>query len=58
VQHAFARPGPRTVTVTTRWFGEYGWAGSADFPIPGTPIELSASLPLEVRQARARLVPG
>ncbi len=56
VSHAYRRSGAVTIGVTAVWRGQFTVEGLGPFIVPGPPLEQSASLPLRVREARARLV--
>jgi hypothetical protein len=56
VAHTFRRAGSYDATVTTRWAGEFTVNGDGPYPIAGGPVELSAPLSVQVREAGAVLV--
>lgn len=56
VTYTYEQPGPRSVSVTTTWTGEFTADGLGPFPVAGPPVTQTADLALDVREARARLV--
>ncbi len=59
VSHTYTHPGPRQVSVTTFWRGEFTLNGEGPFPVPGPEIsKTSDRITVPVREARAELVAG
>lgn len=57
ISHAYAAPGRATVTLTTSWRGQFRVAGETTWTdVPGTAVTQSSSGPIEVHEARTRLV--
>lgn len=59
VSHTYQDRGPRQVSVTTFWRGQFTLNGEGPFPVPGPEIsKTSEPFTVPVRQARAELVAG
>ncbi|MCF4120400.1 PKD domain-containing protein [Antribacter sp. KLBMP9083] len=57
ISHAYAAPGSATVSLTTSWRGQFRVAGETTWTdVPGTAVTQSSSGPIEVHEARTRLV--
>lgn len=56
VSHSYRRAATVTVGVSAVWRGEFTVEGLGPFAVPGAPLVQDGSVPLVVREARARLV--
>jgi hypothetical protein len=57
IAHAYAKQGTATISLTTRWGGQFRLAGEPTWrDVPGEATTVSASGSLEILEARARLV--
>jgi hypothetical protein len=57
IAHAYSTPGSATITLTTTWRGQFRLPGDATWRnVPGQATTSSQSPPLEIREARTRLV--
>ncbi|HET7902563.1 MAG TPA: hypothetical protein VFL59_15380 [Candidatus Nanopelagicales bacterium] len=56
VSHVYRRAASLTATVTAVWRAEFTVEGLGPFAVPGAPLEQQQTLPVVVREARARLV--
>ena len=56
VAHTYRRAGSRTVTVRAAWTGTFTIDGLGPFAVDGGPVNQSATLDVEVREAGGQLV--
>ncbi|MBE1877556.1 hypothetical protein [Myceligenerans pegani] len=57
VAHAYSSPGTATITLTTTWRGQFRLPGDQSWrDVPGRATTTSQSPPIEIREARTRLV--
>lgn len=57
IAHAYAKQGSATISLTTTWHGQFRIAGDPTWrDVPGEATTASSSDPLEILEARARLV--
>ncbi|GAB4087237.1 hypothetical protein GCM10028784_38670 [Myceligenerans cantabricum] len=57
VAHAYVTPGEATITLTTTWRGQFRLPGDPAWrDVPGQATTDSSSPPIEIREARTRLV--
>lgn len=57
VAHAYSAPGTATISLTTTWRGQFRLPGDTTWrDVPGQATTTSQSPPIEIREARTRLV--